>query len=333
MKIVYLKPRRSSLMTELRSDTLWGLIITALARIYPETVVQEIIDSYEGEKQSFQVSSAFPFQQDTQGLKSYFFPKPLLHADFDMETCQGKQAGLERLQHMKAFRGVRYVSKKVFQQFLCGALTDSDLFDKTKDEPTGFSFHGIQESTIQHNTIDRQTWTTLEVNEKGQLYTSREQFFNKEYGLFFLVRGEQTDYVDSALRLLQHTGFGGGISVGKGVFDVEVEDFSLREPETADRVITLSLYSPTADELSRFGSAREHMSYDLEFRKGSVGRNISRRHEKDGVLMFREGSVFPSLSRERYGNLIKVRNRGGDLGHDIYHNGMSFHLNLRTPVS
>lgn len=333
MKIVYLKPRRSSLITELRSDTLWGLIITALDRIYPETVVQEIIESYESEKPYFQVSSAFPFRQDKQGLKFYFFPKPLLHADIDVKSCKGKKAKLEKLQHMKAFKRIRYVSKRVFQQFLGGTLTDNDLFDRAKDNTAGFSCDGIQESTIQHNTIDRLTWTTLEVNEKGQLYTSREHFFSKEYGLFFLVRGEQTDYVDSALRLLQHTGFGGGISVGKGVFDVEVEGISLREPETADRVITLSLYSPTADELSHFGSAREFMSYDLEFRKGSIGRNISRLHEKNGVLMFREGSVFPSLSRERYGSLIKVRNRGGDLVHDIYHNGMAFQLNLRTPVS
>jgi len=331
MKIVSLKPR-SSLMTELRSDTLWGLIITAIARIYPEAVVQEIIDSYAGDHPFFQVSSAFPFRPSSQGGKTYLFPKPLLHTNIDLKSCAGKQDGLEKLQHMKEFKRIRYVSKKVFQQVLGGTLTDNDIFEKAKENPAGFSFNGVQDLTVQHNTIDRRTWTTLEVNDKGQLYTSREQFFRKEYGLFFLVRGEQLDYVDSALRLLQHTGFGGGISVGKGVFDVEVEDFSIREPETADRVITLSLYSPTADELSGFGAAKEYMSYDLEFRKGSIGRNLSRKHEKDGVLMFREGSVFPSLSRERYGRLIKVRSRGGDLGHDIFHNGMSFQLNLRTPV-
>ncbi len=330
MKIVYLKPR-SSLMTALHSDTLWGLIITALARLYPARIVQEIIENYEGDKPPFLVSSAFPFRQDKQGQKFYFFPKPLLHADVDIESSDSKQARLQKLQHLKVLKHVRYISKKVFQQFLCGTLTNEEFVAKAKDSVSYSSFHGIQESTIQHNTISRLTWTTLEVNEKGQLYTSREQFFSKEYGLFFLVRGEQTGYVDSALRLLQHTGFGGGISVGKGVFDVEVEDFSLREPETADRVITLSLYSPTADELRSFGPAKEHMSYDLVFRKGIIGRNISRWHEKDGVLMFREGSVFPSLSRERYGRLIKVRNRGEDLIHDIYHNGMSFHLNLRSP--
>jgi len=331
MKIVYLKPR-SSLMTELRSDTLWGLIITAIARIYPKTVVQEIIDSYKGKNQSFQISSAFPFRQDAQGLKSFFFPKPQLHAEIDLETCQGKQSGLKKLQQMKVFKRVKYVSKNVFQQYLDGGLTDNDLFEKAKDNSTGFSFDGIQESTIQHNTIDRQTWTTLEVNEKGQLYTSEEQFFSEGYGLFFLVRGEQLDYVESSLRLLQHTGFGGGISVGKGLFDVKVEDFMLREPETADRFITLSLYSPTTDELRHFEPVKEYMSYDLEFRKGNIGRNISQRHEKDGVMMFREGSVFPSLTRECYGSLIKVRSRGGDLAHDIYHNGMAFHLNFRMPV-
>ena len=331
MKIVSLSPR-SSLITELRSDTLWGLIITALARIYPEAVIREILESYQCGNPFFQISSAFPYRQN-HGQKVYFFPMPILHGDITLASYKSKREKLQALQQMKAFKRVRYVSKKVFQKFLNGTLTYTELFNKGIDGLTELSGYGIKETSVQHNTISRLTWTTLEVNEKGQLFTSREHFFNSGYGIFFLIRGEQQNYIESALRYLQHTGFGGGVSVGKGVFDVEVDDFALRAPETADWIITLSLYSPSADELNQFGHKKETLSYELEFRKGRIGRNISSRHEKDGVVMLREGSVFPSLSRDIYGRLIKVRSRGGDLKHDIYHNGMSFHLNLSEPLS
>ena len=325
MKIVYLKPK-SSLITELRSDTLWGLIITAIAKVYPDAFIRQILESYHDNHPFFQVSSSFPYREGPEGFV-YYFPKPILLSDVELTKHEEKSKMLEELQRLKLYSNVRYVTKKVFERILSGKIQNKDLFNS--ESWTKTHQPEIKESQVTHNTISRKTWTTLDINGSGQLFTSREHFIGKNFGLYFLVRGEKLEYIEAALRVLQHTGLGGDISVGKGAFTIRHADFTIRQPESAENFLTLSLYAPTNDELECFRSRDSQMSYDLEFRKGYIGRNISPDYEKDGVLMFKEGSILPLLSNEQYGRLVTVRKKNNILPHDIYHNGIAFHLKIK----
>ncbi len=326
MRVVLLKPS-SSLVTELRSDTLWGLIITAISKLYSEEKLRELLDSYAGNNPFFLISSAFPYREDGD-KRIYYFPKPLLHSEITIpEQLAEKTEKLAFLQRLKQYKRVKYVSKKVFEKFLAGTLNDVCFFscDTWKHQKPLY-----QQEIVSHNTISRTTWTTLDIDNSGQLFTTEETFFSKNSGLYFLVHGERLEQLDAALRLLQHTGFGGDISTGKGVFKFDSSEITIRQPEVADKFVTLSLFSPSSDEVSRFKARADSLSYEVEMRKGRLGRDVSAEHEKDGVLMFREGSVFPSLSSETYGINHTVREMQGDLPYSVQHYGMPIYFNIKA---
>lgn len=325
MKIVYLKPK-SSLITELRSDTLWGLIITAISHLYPDDVVNQVLESYSGSTPSFLVSSAFPYKYEF-GKRTLYFPKPLLKNDIEIPDSFTKEEKLLFMRNLKRNKKAKYITKEILEKYLSGTLSDAEYFagNTWSNQPK------IKEKVVPHNTISRKTWTTLEIEDAGQLFTSQEMFMGNDYGLFFLVQGERLEYLDSALRLLSHIGFGGDISTGKGVCEIEFEnDFTISQPNNADMFMVLSLYTPTVDEIEFFKYNSEKLTYEPELRKGHVGRNVSKNHEKDAVLMFREGSVFPKMAKNLYGLNSVVRSMHDDLLYPVYHYGTAFYLNMKS---
>jgi CRISPR type III-A-associated RAMP protein Csm4 len=325
MRIVYLKPK-SSLVTELRSDTLWGLIMTAISHLYPDDVVNHVLESYSNSTPSFLVSSAFPYKYES-GKRTLYFPRPLLQNDIEIPEGFTIEKKLLFMQDLKRYKKAKYITQETLEKYLSGTLADSEYFASK----TWYNQPEIKEIVVPHNTISRKTWTTLEIDKAGQLFTSQETFMGNEHGLFFLVKGESLEYLDSALRLLGHIGFGGDISTGKGVYDIEFDnDFTITQPADADKFMVLSLYTPKIEEIEFFKHNSQKLAYEPEFRKGHVGRNISKNHEKDAVLMFREGSVFPSMAINIYGLNHKVRSMHDDLLYPIYHYGTAFHLNLKS---
>lgn len=332
MKIVYLYPK-SSLVTELRSDTLWGLIAYSMALLYSKKEVDAFHESYNNGTAPFLISSVFPFKKkDDQSYPVRFFPKPILHStDFIVPEHHNKKEKLDFLQQLKKFKKIKLVTQDIFEKFLTGELDDKKYFDSkswldaVNDKPKHW------QELIPHNTISRETWTTLAIKDAGQLFTTEETFFESGSGLFFLARGEQLHYLVSALRYLEHIGFGGDISTGKGYFEVKIEDFFLKEPKDAAAFVTLSLYSPTIKEVSLFKNNRDKVFYEPVLRKGRLGRNISHDVMKNPVMMFAEGSLFPVVPGQNYyGQNITVRKPDGKLTHPVYHYGMAFDVKINT---
>ncbi|MBM3162580.1 MAG: type III-A CRISPR-associated RAMP protein Csm4 [Chlorobi bacterium] len=332
MKIVYLYPK-SSLVTELRSDTLWGLIAYSMAFLYSKKEVDAFHEGYKNGAPPFLISSVFPFKKrDDQATPILFFPRPVLHGnDFVVPGAWDKKQKLEFLQHLKKFKKIKFMAQEVFEKFLSGELDDKKYFDSKSwlDAVNNKPKH--QQELIPHNTISRKTWTTLEINKAGQLFTTEETFFESGSGLFFLARGQQLHYLFSVLRYLEHIGFGGDISTGKGHFEFKIEDFFLKEPKDAAAFVTLSLYSPTINEVSLFKKSRGKVFYEPVLRKGRLGRNISHDVMKNPVMMFTEGSLFPVVPGQNYhGQNITVRKPDGNLTHPVYHYGMAFDVKINA---
>jgi CRISPR-associated protein Csm4 len=328
MKIVYLEPR-ASFRNNLRSDTLWGLICWGIKTVYSEEKLEEFIAGYKTGK-ILKISSLFFYKGVDKEERKLFFPRPILeplnlNRFFKENNIESKKERAKYISKIKQFKKIEMIDQDTLAKFLTGELTEESFFMKEelwKNTPE------LKREDVLHNTIDRIKNTTVE----GALFTTSEQYI-KNGGLFFLIDGseELLKIVEGALRFFNHIGFGGDASIGKNSFQVEIEDFNFPVPENPNAFVTLSLYSPLEEELSYYKGKSESLWYDLETRKGKFGGQFIKtsRFWKDSVLMFKEGSVFPLLNKESYGQNKVVLSKDENGYFDVYHFGYAFDLPLR----
>jgi CRISPR-associated protein Csm4 len=332
MKIVYLTPRSSHRNT-LRSDTLWGLICWGIRTVYSENSLVEFIDNYNNEK-VVKISSAFPYIQGVNG-KQHYFSKPILkpidlNKLFDKYNFSTKEERTEQIKRIKKYKKVKFIEQSDFEKFLQGNLNEEEYFLK------GSWMDGIRfwnQEEVLHNTINRLTNTTSSKSGQASLYTTLEYFPNNS-GLFFLMDGDkgEVEKVEGALRFLSHIGFGGDSSIGKNSFRVTVQNFNIDITDDAEQFISLSLYMPTQEEATQFSQYPDKSWYDIETRKGKFGGHFikQKRFWKDSVLMFKEGSVFPNLNKNHYGQNKVVLNSMESKHFDVYQYGFAFNLPIKT---
>ncbi|MBW7888627.1 MAG: type III-A CRISPR-associated RAMP protein Csm4 [Bacteroidetes bacterium] len=322
MIAVYLTPH-SGFITPLRSDTLWGLLLVGIRTLYSEEKVNSIITSIEKREPPFLISSAFPFYNNKKE-KEHFLPKPFLamkNTSFDrvLNDNDRKDAAI-LMNKYKQYKKLTYVSRRVFEQFINGRLSEAEYVSQFSQEQP--AEQAVVTSDILHAPIDRLSGTTAgDEQGKGLLFYTHE-YTIKKGGMYFLVNGERS-LLEPVLRFLQHFGFGGDNSVGKGIFNVEMEDFSLSFPAQPTHFVTLSLYSPRREELEAFKRSGLYLSYDVEMRSGRLGTHFLNTGEnrKKALAQFTEGSVFPALDAKCIGTVHAVHTRGD---FQVRQNGLAF---------
>jgi CRISPR-associated protein Csm4 len=338
MKIVYLKPK-SGYRTSLRSDTLWGMICWAIRDLYGVEKLEALIESYQGGNRSavqpFYISSAFPFKQVGKS-KNCYFPMPQLPVrEEDYQSLKGEnfEAQKEELRKLKKERKKHLIEQYLFEKIIKGEQSDNDIEDKAPHQET---------LAVTHNTIDRIKGSTLELKGQGQLFHVEENFLldkdneskNQEtVGLFFLAKGDLT-LLEAALRYLEHTGIGGDKGIGKGNFEITVEDFELSEPADYNAMVNLSLYTPIKTETEIWQNSKsEFLNYTITDRQGKVGGLALNKKNiwKEVVTMFKEGSSFPKVEEKTvFGeNRIVKNEKDGVVPFNISHYGMAFMVKMK----
>ena len=317
MHAVYLLPR-SSYVTHLRSDTLWGLIIVALRNVYSDEMATEIVQEAISGTPRFIVSSAMLYEE-TKEERLHYFPRPILKPDLRESTT------LEQLRRFKKFKKIRQLPQSLWEDLICGRIGQVELYEKLARKNKFDNKVQMKENRL-HVAIDRLTNTTLKQSDRGQLFYTEEYYISRNRGgLFFLVDGE-ISLIEPALRFLQHYGFGGDVSIGKGVFDVEIKnDFQIETPDNPTHFTTLSLYLPTESELKTFSAQQSQVWYELEVREGRIANHFigGNGFRKPPVTVFCEGSTFPILSRTRLGRAISLQK----IDHiDITYSGFAFSI-------
>jgi len=332
MKIVYLRPK-SGFITELRSDTLWGLICWGIRNVFGNTALERVLESFIENIPEFLISSAFPYKKYGNEIIQYF-PKPILpvkpyendSTDPDKKNKLQKSID-EKKNKKKALIGFNHYQKLINKQItLEKAIIDTDNIK-------------IESISVTHNTIDRLKGATLKKDGIGQLFHKDELFLinnsekeSEETGLFFLIKGN-SEKVDAALRWLSHVGFGGDRNTGKGHFEVHVSDFVIQEPIDFNAITTLSLYYPSQnkDELSKF-KLSPLFNYQLEKRQGYMSFLKYTNFDKPEIIMFKEGSVFPSIPYfDYYGEnkVLKEKNIDDGIYHPVYQYGYGFMVKMK----
>lgn len=332
MKIVYLLPQ-SGFITELRSDTLWGLLCTGIRNVYGKGALEEIIETFNTHKPAFLISSAFPFSQ-SEKKKTLLFPKPFLpmEAYQPLSLNHDFSSVLEKNELRKKNAGKEFVSFEVFEHLINSNISLEEALSKTE------IFKPVSISTI-HHSFNRRNSEAL-IGETAEQYFHKDEYFfqqdiendKTENGLFFLIKGD-SEKVEGALRWLSHSGFGGDRSTGKGCFNVKIESFSISEPTDFNAVTNLSLYFPSETE-AELSSYKFHpfFNYQVESRKGFTTSPYGKNCETKQTMMFKEGSVFPSIpGKEFYGGNIIVKNREIEAGldHHIYRYGFGLMIKMK----
>lgn len=341
MKAVYLYTN-SSFQTSLRSDTLWGLIISALSILKPKKEIDLLVNLFLENNPPFLLSSVMGFMKNENAKIIHYFPKPIV-CNFEYEINSAV-----KMTYYKQFKKLNVINQSIFEDLVNGNISDKDLFrnfvlyqelieksiliddDKKKLEEFEFMFSNplVKNELIMHNTIDRMSGSTLEKDDGGQLYYTDETFIDNNEGLFFLVEGDLS-IIEPALRFLSHFGFGGNNTIGKGNFKYEVKDFNFNLPkEKVNSFITLSLFNPKQSELADFMKEenKDKLWYELDFRAGRIGVHFAddpSKNQKDIVANFKEGSTFPFMDEKFPGRILQTATSAS---HNIYNNGFAFKI-------
>ncbi|GAB4375354.1 MAG: type III-A CRISPR-associated RAMP protein Csm4 [Calditrichia bacterium] len=302
VKVIYLTPQ-SAWRNELRSDTLWGLICWGVCYIWGESKLLNMISEFQNGSPPFLVSSAFPYREE-EGHKVLYLPKPY----FRPFKLSDEEWTPERMKAYKAFKKVTYVPLSIFTQMIQGKLSEEEYFLKHESSWKRHKEILPQKRTYVHNSVDR-------LGGETDIYNVSLWGSAPLNGLYFFLRILNPEY-ENILRSLwpffEHVGLGGDSSIGRGFFRIseEEEAEAFPVPDKAKRFVTLSLYSPTPDEIKVFSQSKDETWYQLEIRKGRVGGKlyVTSHILKQSVTMFREGSSFPAMDKSHYGCLQLVKN-------------------------
>lgn len=349
MKIVYLKPKSSFLGEQMHSDTLFGAICWGIRQIYGNDELEEMLCRFDRDSEKFDppflISSSFPYMESEKG-KMHFLPKPILKP-----IWRGIKTK-ESLDKLKAIKKVAYLQENLFNDWINGKLTDSELFEniELKEDKVTYKLDGeeylqkngiliengyaasifignekghatkiLKGADIQRNVINRLSNTTTE----GGLFYTHETFIGKKSGLYFLIEIKDRGYenlLNASLRFIEDRGISGDVSVGKGQFDIELltEAEIIHEPKNPDSFTNLSLYYPCDDEIQFFKQHEEKTWYNLIGRKGKIESAFVSTKDiwKESIQMFEEGSTFPLIAdRELYGKNPIVKEKPFKIQH------------------
>jgi CRISPR/Cas system CSM-associated protein Csm4 (group 5 of RAMP superfamily) len=158
-------------------------------------------------------------------------------------------------------------------------------------------------------------------------------------GFYFLASGPHEHYLESALRYLERTGFGGGASRGLSQFEVGIDEVEfVRLAQPGETGVLLSLLAPTSDEAAAIATAADddpRVTWRLERRQGAAGPFAGAHGPgKSALAMITEGSIVPRGANASFGCAPRVgTGRDGDHEFPLLHGGFGFLLPLAAEAT
>lgn len=293
---ITIKPK-SSFVTSLQSDTIFGHICWAYRYRNGEDKLIELLENIKGGK-TLLISSAFPVG---------YLPKPKIKPllQEERETIIYEKFGNERLD---AFQAIKKSAKKTLikkELFIkhINNLSEKGILSDLLNEESQEKKKG--EEFVLKNTINRNTFTVV---EDGGLHGREEKYFDSEQSIYFSSNILTADEFVYLLNDISLTGFGKKKSTGKGQFEIvgDPKDANLPKVDEPNAFMTLSNYVPSADE-------QVDGWYELFTKYPKVGGEFAVRGHNGGsvmpyknpILMFAPGSVFKTnTQRNTYGQLL-----------------------------
>ncbi|AEH07255.1 type III-A CRISPR-associated RAMP protein Csm4 [Methanothermococcus okinawensis] len=231
------------------SYSLFSAIVNNFVKLYGDGEFEK----YKEKIKELKISSLYPaiyqFDLDLNKIDKeiLFIPKPMLKLGFDSKTeekIKEKPKDIKKIKFI-SLNALKKHNKKELKKITIGEeylITNKEKDDFKYQNPKNMDlFKKIMEQKV---SIDRIKGTTLEDNEKGQLYSIefikplRKKDKNKNIinivGFYFLIDfnsiNEDKDIVkkiNASINLIKDEGLGGKRSIGAGTFeDIIIDEFN-----------------------------------------------------------------------------------------------------------
>ena len=276
----------------------------------------------------FALSSALPWVEE-DGQVDYFLPCPIGLLD-GVATAAKERKSLKKISHLT----VELICRRLYNEPLANTL-GRHYGDKQNKDIRLWSHRsadqGSSEFPFQHRTerlrltVDRHAGGSV----PGLLFDFSAVEFAANCGaaVFAWFANEEIQRkVEALLGLLGEEGLGGDRTAGFGRFEVAAEeDIAFPNLGTGGRLL-LSLYHPAPGEVE--AGILNGAKYELITRSGWVTAPGAMTLRRRAVRMLREGSVIPDLSKELYGDAVRVLDPLPELGlhHPIFRGGPALTL-------
>ena len=308
-------------MMSVYSDTFYSAIFNEYMKIYNDDELYKVSETGE-----FLVSDLLPFKEKEDMLTDFYLPKPFISIQRD-ETAKEKND--EEVVDRKKVKATNFIPADRLEEY----------FSFLK---TGKNFPEIDDD-FGRKQLYTKNKVSLE-NEDTQLYNIEIFKFNKQSGLYFIVKlpkdKKWQEIFKNILESLSLTGIGGKRNSGFGQFRREDpiffdgETFDGIESESdayinrglysdEEKYLSLSSYSPKTEEIEKIKESENY--YQLIKRSGFVNSSLysEQAEKRKQVYMLSSGSV---LSFKPEGKILDLKLYGK---HSIYRMGKPIVLGVK----
>jgi CRISPR-associated protein Csm4 len=285
-----MKPR-SSFVTPLHADSIFGSLMWALRYLEGEKKLLEVLETFD---------NAPPFIL-SNGYPEGYLPVPIL----PLETME--KVSLEAVHQLKKIKKLTYMPEPIFRE-LVENLNSSDLKEELLKWLENLKWKGpiFQKTESNYkNVINRLNFTTL----RGGLFVQDEIYFNPEINwcIYLKLNKEQElldlDRVINLFEFLSKTGFGKKKSSGKGQFELlDFKSVSLPNASSPNGFVALSNFVPNSGDPT-------DGYYEIVLKYGKLGGEFAYTMSgpwKKPLRMLRAGSVFKLTGelKDFYGKMV-----------------------------
>ncbi len=257
---------KSSLITPLKGDTIWGHIVWGIANHEGEQAVSSFLEEQK-QQPELVVSSAFP-----EGYVCRPIPKPR----------ERKEA-----LNVDSYTDIKKSKKRRI-------IKASTLLKGVEEPPKDIDKPNIMTVSVTHNTMDRRSGAVLE----GGLYSQAEDWISWDNNRMdiYIESSYSADRLRTLIEWAFENGYGADASTGKGNISVVAD--SLTQVELIyDTGLYMSLAPFVIDPCQNIRNLRA----DTFVRSGRLGGEFSDLSPfKKTVVLFSEGAVFESDDNMNY---------------------------------
>lgn len=272
---------KSSFSTVIKADIIFGQICWSVIHDKGEDQLKYFLNCFQNNP-PFIISDGF--------IDGYL-PKPIIPTN-RIEKLSKKEKSI-KIDEAKKLKKLKLIKTKDFIN-ICNRRMDNtdELIDSEYS-----SFLNIEKQTIRNNIK----------NKENGLFSQKEIWTNSEYSFFIKIINK--DIFDSFLiekyiyQIFEIYGYGAKTSIGKGFFDVKIEDFNHFDNLSGDYGILLSHCILNREEKNLLKDSY----YKIELKYGKLGKSksLSNNPFKKPLIQIKPGSVIKT-NKEYVGGMINL---------------------------
>jgi CRISPR-associated protein Csm4 len=268
---------RSSIVTSLKGDTIWGHIVWGIANHEGDEEVAEFLEQEKADPPVLVVSSAFP-----AGMLCRALPEP---------RERKEKLDINNYSQIKKEKKVRYASASDY-------FTGVEEVSQLKKNP-------LTSVGVMHNRIDRDTNTVVD----DGLYSTEEQWPGiVDWDVYILSSLKKARVAQLVARAFEN-GYGADVSIGKGKIILKGDPVPVTPKKQGNTYMALGPF--VHNPMGGISDLRA----DIFVRSGKVGGAFSSVFSspfKKPVVLYDEGAVFTGNRPLEYAGTLLAEMHGED---------------------